>query len=589
MSHRSSLFCIVVAAVFANACKCRSSSPAGPASGASPASPESGPVSAGPATVHHETPASACTVPFAAGPTTLTNATLPGMPADILAADVDADGYLDLVIATGNDHGTGQVQVLFGPFNGGTPQYTWTSNAANYYRRLAVGDIDGDGDLDIAVALVTAAPSRGRLHPKTTYPCDGGAPQFGGGAGSVNATLVSASTGGSVAIFQSEGSNPRDLGSTPTQTFAFTPAACSDGDAVVAGSVDFGDFNGDGHLDLAVGAGTEDRSCTAPVQVLQNAGNGSLLGTSGGAGWLSAVTLFGFSVRFLDWNGDGLVDLLVTGYQGAQWGFLFQGTQSGSTVALAKTPTPLSVPGGLACAPGFASDAIAQDGDGGAVVAAAINALNSYWFGLPTTAALAQTSSVQELISASPIATGIRLADLDNDGRLDMTFATLSFTPGYDAGTCGSDPALAGSLYCVGDVLGSRAPPALALGSSFYDQGVATGDLHEKTGTRTYAVPTCAGAGTRFVIPVPDPAFAGFTASSQVTVGQAPPLARSGYAIAPNDRLLYVAGGVPCGTPASVTYNYSPGTDIALCSTDSSCLTTSVSIFFNGITTASIR
>jgi hypothetical protein len=65
---------------------------------------------------------------------------------DPVVADVDEDGQLEIVAA----HANGYVSVLRA---NGTPQTGWPRQAtSNELRSLAVGDVDGNGDLEIAVA-----------------------------------------------------------------------------------------------------------------------------------------------------------------------------------------------------------------------------------------------------------------------------------------------------------------------------------------------------------------------------------------------------------------------------------------------------
>jgi hypothetical protein len=270
--------------------------------------------------------------------------------------------------------------------------------------------------------------------------------------------------------------------------------------------------------------------------------------------------------------------------RGTQWGFVFLGTRSGKGTTLSATSDAGFFFDGLRCAPGFTSDALGQDGRS-TVVAVGINAMQTHeGHGTPTAAAIVQTSGGSEVqVPGTPLVNGARLADLDNDGKLDLVMAALEFS---DVHQCGEDHVEAGSLSCVGDVLGSNRAQTISPGTTLYAEGIATGDLHEKTLSRTFVVRACSDGGAQFVVPIPDPAFAGVTRASGVTVsstldGSATPLSRGEYAFGQAGRLLYLRGGVSCGAQVTVTYSYSLITDVAVCATDQSCTSTFVSLFVN--------
>ncbi len=69
-------------------------------------------------------------------------------------ADLNNDGWLDFVVSNGNDMRRERVAVYYN--QGGVLETTpsWTSNDIAYHGHLAVGDVNQDGWLDVAVAIL---------------------------------------------------------------------------------------------------------------------------------------------------------------------------------------------------------------------------------------------------------------------------------------------------------------------------------------------------------------------------------------------------------------------------------------------------
>jgi len=189
-----------------------------------------------------------------------------GDHSSLAAADLNGDGYLDLVV-TGNY--LTQAYVLLGNGDGtfGPPV---GFGLVNQPFSVAVADFDGDGKLDLALAdfnnqavAVLLGNGNGTFRPQTEY-----------------------ATGG----------------------YAY--------------AISVADFNVDGHPDIAIANAGPCCGSGAGVAVLRNNGNGTFASpVTYGAGKLY------YSVSTDDVNGDGELDLLVTD---GQMGLLYLGNGDGT-------------------------------------------------------------------------------------------------------------------------------------------------------------------------------------------------------------------------------------------------------------------
>lgn len=379
-------------------------------------------------------------------------------PYAVAVADLTNNGHMDIV--TANFGGT--MSVLMGNGDGtfGAPT---VYPAGSEPDGIAVGDFNGDGLPDIAVANrgdntvgVYLNQGNGTFAPAVDYTV-GGAPDSLGAAdfGNGQLDLYTADTsGGEVSILLSNGD-----GTFAAASNVSVPG--SPADAVAA------DFNRDGKLDIA----TVDLD-TGSVSVLEGAGNGTFSApiTSPGLG-VGAISL-----ATADFNGDAIPDLVVVGF-GTNSAAVLLGNGDGTFQA------PISITPGLLGGDVTAGD-LNGDGkpdvvfgsyggpaqfstliNGGGSAAAvktiggldptfATGGLASHDVGLVSTAGVAIQSNGQSVIAGTAGASPSELFGLTRynaDGSLDTTFGVGGFVSTSFNGT--DDVAAAVKVLAGGQIL----------------------------------------------------------------------------------------------------------------------------------------
>jgi hypothetical protein len=231
--------------------------------------------------------------------------TIPANDDSIIAADLNGDGLPDLVGFDSIDT-TGQIPILSNdPAHPGTFVKAQTLTAGGPVGTLAVGDLNGDGLADIAVAAgseidvftqQSAAPGT-FSGPQVLSSASTGAVAIGDLNGDGIPDLVLSTAGGLVVLFQSNSSRG-SYQSVPLGTI------------VDAGSrfIEIADLDGDGLNDLVVNGALSASGASATLLVLlqdrQNPGH-----------FLAPVSYpvlsDAFNVVVADLSGSGLPDLVV--------------------------------------------------------------------------------------------------------------------------------------------------------------------------------------------------------------------------------------------------------------------------------------
>ncbi|WP_324679525.1 FG-GAP-like repeat-containing protein [Hymenobacter sp. GOD-10R] len=218
---------------------------------------------------------------------------------DIAVGDVDADGDLDLITtAYGFRPGNASVRLNDGTgnFRGGQDI---NSNVDRTYN-VAVGDVDGDGDLDFVMGNASANPGSVPLNAVTIYSNNGSGTfdngqliSLGSGGGATDVALGDLDKDGDLDFVSTNGGSTQVAVGLNNGNGTFTTRQFAAN--MQLGSVSLGDVDGDGDLDFVT-------STETGTLVWVNNGAASFSTTQTVAAVRSAI--------LSDIDGDGDLDLL---------------------------------------------------------------------------------------------------------------------------------------------------------------------------------------------------------------------------------------------------------------------------------------
>ena len=329
-------------------------------------------------------------------------------PQFILPADFDGDGKQDLVIANSNSN---TISIFKNAGTNGVISFLPKINYAtgNYPVSIAIGDLDRDGKLDIAVvnsnsntiSVFRNISTVGTISFAAKIDYTTGTDPYGLAIGDLDRDgkpdiAVANYTSNTVSVFRSNGS----AGSISFA--AKVDFATGNG----PNSVCIGDMDADGKADMAI-----PNNNANTVSILKNTS------TSGAISFAAKTDLptaaYPWSTQMGDLNGDGKLDLVVANGNVATIS-VFQNLSSAGNISLApKVDYAVGSPTYFA-----GIDDLNGDGKPDIVTANSLSASVSVLQNTSNSSTISFTAKVNYTVGGSPYC--VALADMDGDGKGDI-------------------------------------------------------------------------------------------------------------------------------------------------------------------------